>query len=344
MARVEFGTIVPFTPLEEAVRVARAVEECGFASAWIGDHLVAHLGSPACLEAWTVLGILTQHTEKVRLGVGVTDPHRRNPALLAQTAATVDIASNGRLIVGIGAGEAMNLDPFGIPWDKPVSRLAESMPLLRRLWTERYIDHDGDFYRMRNAIVEPKPVQKPHPPLWLAANSPRTLKLCGEHCQGWLPGRISAETYAEDLDVIRAAARHAGSDWSAFEPGLWTNTAIAESRETAQSYIEGSGRMMALFMPQRFKSRGVELTDEHSFARHTVDDGTPEILRREAEKVPFEAVEPTLVFGTVDDCIRRIEEFVEAGARHIVVGNSNPPDKRGRLMEIYRDEIIPSFI
>ena len=202
MTKIDFGTVAPFNPLEESIRVAKKAEECEFSSVWLGDHLVAHLGSPACLEAWTVMGIISQHTEKIRLGVGVTDPHRRNPALLAQTAATVDIASNGRLIMGIGAGEAMNLEPFGIPWNRPVSRMAEAMPLMQRLWSERYIDHEGEFYSMHNAIVEPKPVQKPHPPMWLAANGPRTLRLCGEHCQGWLPGRINPSTYADDLEVI----------------------------------------------------------------------------------------------------------------------------------------------
>ena len=343
MPRVEFGTVAPMAPLDGVIRVARKAEECGFASVWMGDHLVAHLGSPACLEAWTTLGIISQRTETIRLGVGVTDPHRRNPALLAQTATTVDIASRGRLIAGIGAGEAMNLDPFGIPWDKSVSRLEEALPLLRRLWTEQYVDHEGAFYRMRNAIVEPKPEQKPHPPIWLAANSPRTLRLCGEQCQGWLPGRIAPETYARDLATIRAAAREAGADLGRFEPGLWTNTAVAESREEARGYIERVGRMMALFMPQQFQRIGVDIPGEHSFARQTVDDSTPDVLARAAQRVPFDAVEPTLIFGTVDDCICRVQEFADAGARHVVVGNNNPPERRDWLWERYGDEIIPSF-
>jgi phthiodiolone/phenolphthiodiolone dimycocerosates ketoreductase len=289
------------------------------------------------------MGIISQHTEKIRLGVGVTDPHRRNPALLAQTAVTVDIASNGRLIMGIGAGEAMNLEPFGIPWNRPVSRMAEAMPLMQRLWSERYVDHEGEFYSMHNAIVEPKPVQKPHPPMWLAANGPRTLRLCGEHCQGWLPGRINPSTYADDLDVIRSAARDSGADWSLFEPGLWTNSAIADSREEALKIIEKGSRRVALFMPQRFQRLGLDIPEEHSFLTMTVSDSTPSLLEKAAEQVPFEAVADTIIFGTVDDCIGKIQEFVDAGARHIVVGNSNPQVNRDGMWERYGNEIMPSF-
>jgi alkanesulfonate monooxygenase SsuD/methylene tetrahydromethanopterin reductase-like flavin-dependent oxidoreductase (luciferase family) len=263
--------------------------------------------------------------------------------VLAQTVSTIDIASNGRFIAGLGAGEAMNLEPVGIPWDKPVSRMAECIPLLKRLWTERYVDHEGKYYRMENAIVEPKPVQDPHPPIWLAANGPRTLKMTGEHCQGWLPGAIPPDVYADDIDIIKEAAKNAGADWSKFEPGLWINTSVAESREQAKEYIETSARMIALYMSHRLKRTGVDVPTEHSFLKHTVDDKSTEDLIRSAEKVAFDDVEKTVIYGTVDDCIEQIGEFVDAGARHFVVGSRNPPEHQDRFWDGYEKEIIPSF-
>jgi len=217
------------------------------------------------------------------------------------------------------------------------------MPLLKRLWTERYVDHDGKFYKMKNTIIEPKPVQKPHPPIWLAANGPRTLRLTGEHCQGWLPGAITPETYAEDLDIIKKAAKNAGADWSKFEPGLWINTSVADSRERAQEYIDKAAKMIALYMSHRFQRSGIDVPTEHSFLKHTVDDKSTEDLKRSAEKVAFKDVESTVIYGTVDDCISQIDAFVEAGARHIVVGSKNPPEHQDWFWDGYEKEIMPSF-
>ena len=173
---VQFGVVAPFWPYDRIMKVAKMTEELGFDSMWQADHTVGHLVHLEAFDIWALYAYIAAVTKRVKLGIGVTEPHRRNPALLAQSGTTLDWVSNGRLILGMGAGEAINCLPFGIDMSKPVTKLEESAELVKRFWTEKYIDHDGTFFHMKDASIQPFPVQKPHPPLWIAGNGPRTLQ------------------------------------------------------------------------------------------------------------------------------------------------------------------------
>ena len=136
MKHLRFGCFlpVPAVPVEKLLRIAQVNEEAGFDSLWIPDHLlfIPHGIVP---EAWSTLAAVAVATKKATLGTCVSDPHRHHPAVLAQKVATVDRISGGRAILGIGAGEAMNVVPFGIDWNRPVSKLVEAVKIIRGFWS-----------------------------------------------------------------------------------------------------------------------------------------------------------------------------------------------------------------
>lgn len=205
-ATVTFGikTSQASTTYEQIRRVwAEADGLEAFDHAWLWDHMVPLRGpvtGPA-LEAWTLLAALAAQTRRLRLGVIVTDNRLRAPAVLAKMAATVDIVSGGRLVFGIGAGGSRVADPgaralvereldaYGIAVVSPgeaVGALGEACAIVRRLWSEEEpFDFAGRWYQLRGAICEPKPVQRPHPPILIGAAGPRSLRIVAEHADIW---------------------------------------------------------------------------------------------------------------------------------------------------------------
>ena len=186
-----------------------------FEHAWLWDHMVPLRGpvNGAALEAWTLLAALAARTRRLRLGVIVTNNQLRPPAVLAKMAATVDIISGGRLELGIGAGAGLQRDPglsemvhreydaYGIevlPTSKTIQALGEACTIIKRLWTEdEPFDFEGDWYRLKGAICEPKPVQKPRPPILIGSAGERLgLRVVAEHADVWnCPTRGDVEEF-----------------------------------------------------------------------------------------------------------------------------------------------------
>lgn len=222
---------------ETLVRVARAAEECGFDSIWVTDHIVIprQVGSaypyeatgqfdvPAneyYLEPLTVLTYLAGVTRRIRLGTGVLVLPYRNPILLAKTVASLDVLSGGRTILGVGVGwmaeefRAMGLDTF----EQRGAVTDESIRLLRELWTRDEPRFAGRFFQVDDIRFYPKPVQKPHPPIWIGGHSPAALRRAALLGDGWHPiglrppvGLHPAE-YAQAAATIKRLAEEAGRD------------------------------------------------------------------------------------------------------------------------------------
>ena len=154
-SRVRFGCFLPIpaTPTERLLRIAKVNEEAGFDSIWTPDHLL-FMPPGIVPEAWSLLAAISAVTEKAVLGTCVSDPHRHHPAVLAQKVATVDRISGGRVILGLGAGEAMNLEPFGICWKNAVTKLVEAVTIMRRLWSGEIVNHEGKFWELRDAFLQ----------------------------------------------------------------------------------------------------------------------------------------------------------------------------------------------
>ena len=170
--------------------------------AWLFDHLMPIGGDPdgPIYEGWTLLSALAAQTQRLRLGLLVTSNRFRPPAMLAKIAATVDIVSGGRLDFGIGAGSRPShplarreYEAHGLPYDDfahSVASLAEACTVIRRLWTSAEpFDFDGSYVHLTGAFGNPKPVQRPHPPILIGGRSAALLRVVAEHADLWnIPG------------------------------------------------------------------------------------------------------------------------------------------------------------
>jgi alkanesulfonate monooxygenase SsuD/methylene tetrahydromethanopterin reductase-like flavin-dependent oxidoreductase (luciferase family) len=195
--------------------------------AWLWDHMVPLRGdiTGAALEAWTLLAALAAQTTRLRLGVIVTSNRLRSPALLAKMAATVDVIAGGRLDFGIGAGGSRvagqnpavrEFEAYGVPLVSPgeaVRDLAQSCAIIRQLWTrDQPFDFDGHSIHLKGAVCEPKPAQRPHPPVLIGGAGDRTLRVVAEHADIWnYPGTPSAEFRHKD-QVLREHCAAIGRD------------------------------------------------------------------------------------------------------------------------------------
>ncbi|MBN9102246.1 MULTISPECIES: LLM class flavin-dependent oxidoreductase [unclassified Pseudonocardia] len=191
---------VDYQDVQRVWREADAIPEIGHA--WLFDHLMPIGGDPdgPILEGWTLLGALAAQTERLRLGLLVTSNRFRPPAMLAKIATTVDIVSGGRLDFGIGAGSRPSVpmarreyEAHGLPYHDAahaVGSLAEACTIIRRLWTEAApFDFPGTHHQLTGAFGNPKPVQRPHPPIVIGGRAASTLRVVAEHADVWnIPG------------------------------------------------------------------------------------------------------------------------------------------------------------
>jgi alkanesulfonate monooxygenase SsuD/methylene tetrahydromethanopterin reductase-like flavin-dependent oxidoreductase (luciferase family) len=177
-------------PIESYTAVWKIADEARFDHCWAMDHLatIGGIGDDrAIFDGWELLGAMAVATSHVRIGLLVTGITYRNPALLAKIATTVDHLSGGRLEFGIGAAWAANEhDMYGISGlDHRVGLFSEGLQVIRSLWTEDRTNFDGRYYTMRNAVANPKPLQKPYPPIWIGSGGPSMLRLTARHADVW---------------------------------------------------------------------------------------------------------------------------------------------------------------
>jgi alkanesulfonate monooxygenase SsuD/methylene tetrahydromethanopterin reductase-like flavin-dependent oxidoreductase (luciferase family) len=213
LGKYKFGVFLPFYAFQDKVQKNQAYEQLktivlesehlGYDSVWLDDHLMYN--NWQILESWTVLGALSTLTQKIRLGTMVSCNQHRNPALLAKTAATLDILSNGRLEFGFGAGvQEAEHTAYGFNFPKlsiRTERLGEALEVITQLWTKEKANYQGKHYELKEAICEPKPIQKPHPPIIIGGSGEKnTLKVTAKYADrfdwGFLP---SIELYKRKL-------------------------------------------------------------------------------------------------------------------------------------------------
>ncbi len=236
MNKVNFSVFLPFyafelgekdaSPLFDHVR--DAVLECerlGYHSVWLDDHLI--FGKRPLLECCTTLAALSSLTTRIRLGSMVLCSSFRNPALLAKMAATLDVISGGRLEFGIGAGvQKEEHIAYGIPFPEAkirIKRLEEAVGIIKKMWTEEKASYKGKYYEITEAVCEPKPVQKPHPPITIGGGGENlTLKVTAQYADrydfGYLP---SLELYKHKLEVLENHCSAVGRDPREIERSCW---------------------------------------------------------------------------------------------------------------------------
>lgn len=194
----------------------RRVEELGrFESAWTQESVLGAAGSLAPLQTLTYAAACT---EQLRLGCAVFVLPLHNPLHLARAISSLDCLSHGRVDVGVATGgRGRPFDAFGIDAERPVARFNEALALMKACWTEREIDFPGQIWRLRAAAMEPKPVQKPHPPIWFGASAPAALRRAVRHGDGFIgAGSQTTAQFAEQVTIVRRELSTQGRDPSTF--------------------------------------------------------------------------------------------------------------------------------
>ncbi len=243
MARIRFGIYfdyyLDFTELESRVLEA---ETLGYHSAWIMDHLIWKGHQPpfnkkgSVLESWTTLSALASLTQKIRLGTLVLCNSYRSPALLAKMASTLDNISNGRLELGMGAGwHKEEHDAYDFPFPKAkdrILRLREAIIIIKKMWTEKKPSFHGKYYNIKGAVCEPKPLQKPHPPLWIGgAGEKLTLKVVAELADGYNVG-ASPQDFARKMRILKKHCKKMNRDFSTIQKS-WVGEVIIDEDKAA---------------------------------------------------------------------------------------------------------------
>jgi alkanesulfonate monooxygenase SsuD/methylene tetrahydromethanopterin reductase-like flavin-dependent oxidoreductase (luciferase family) len=335
------GPTIP-EPISAAVERVEALEAAGFDSVWLPDHLLV---TPRGFmpEAWTLLTTLAGHTEDITLATGVTDPHRRGPGLLAQSAATLDHVSDGRFLMGIGPGEAMSLDPFGYDWDRPVSKLVETVEVVRRLWDGETFDYDGEFFELEDAFLQILPEHDI--PIYFGANGPRTRTLSGRMADGWYPIMESPTTYETHLENVQNGVDDAGREMADVDLGLQIPVGAARDEEELNRLRMYAASTLAL-VPGKLEAAGYEVDFPEDmlsdyFQDHLADDESEQQAMELAKHVPLEAADEFGIFGTPEEFIEQIEAFQESGVEHFALMNmSSDPEA---TIDAFGEVVIPYF-
>ena len=305
MRRMRFAISIPqfyadgeFDPDAFRAYFAR-VEELGYDSAWAQEST---LGAGPQLGPIETMTFAAACTRSIRLGCVVFVSTLHSPVHLAKSLSTLDQLSRGRLDVGIGTGgKARPFAAFGMSSDRYVARFTEGLALMKALWTEPRVTFDGEFWQLTDAPMEPKPVQKPHPPIWFGANTPPALRRAVRLGDGFF-GAGSAPTarFAEQVKTVRAALADAGRDPASFPVA---------------------------------KRVYIVVDDDAARARERVNAVMERLYGR---RVPD--IEAAAVAGTPADCVRAVREVAAAGAELILFTTVVEPAEQAELLAA---EIIP---
>jgi F420-dependent oxidoreductase-like protein len=304
LVKIKFGVFLPFyafqakTPIEHFETLKNIVlesERLSYDSVWLDDHLM--YSNWPILDSWTTLSALSSITSKIRLGTMVSCNQHRNPALLAKIAATLDVLSNGRLEFGIGAGiQEAEHTAYGFGFPKlrvRVERMDEALEVLTKLWTQKKANFQGRHYSLKDAICEPKPIQKPHPPITIGGcEEKHTLKVTAKHANrfdwGFLP---TMEAYKRKLRVLEDHCNAVGKKFRDIERSCWPSGQILVAQD-----------------------------------QKSLDE---KVRKLKPTKMSLEDYEKGTLSGTPDKCRERLQVYTDLGVTYFILYFADLPSTDG---------------
>jgi probable F420-dependent oxidoreductase len=258
---------------------AQRAEALGFDSLWVGDHIAFHVPIP---DSLAMLSFAAGVTERIALGTAVYLLPLRHPTLIAKTTATVDLLSGGRLVLGVGVGGEFppEFAAVGVPVAERGARADEAIGVVRRLWTEDGVAHEGKHFHFGAVTVAPKPVRVP--PIWVGGRAPVAMRRAGRLGDGYISHMTDADRYRENLASIAGAAHDAGRRDVAFTPACFLFTFLEDRFEDAE---KKAAALLGM------------------------------IYRRDFS----EAAKRYCLLGRPEDCLEQLRAFARAGARHFIL-------------------------
>jgi probable F420-dependent oxidoreductase len=303
MDRIEFGTTLPSA--KGIAEYARRAEELGYDYLGCGEHVMFHGPIGNSLIG---LSVAAGATTRIRLMSCVVLLPLYQPVLLAKLTSVLDVASAGRYEMGIGIGGefAKEFEACGVPVKQRGSRSDEALEIIRRLWTETDVAFDGRHSRFTGVTLSPPPLQKPHPPIWVAGRKEPAMRRAAKHGDGWLPYMYTPEMLHESVERIRELRKEFAREASPFRTGLFIFASIHRDREQA---LQRAANRLGRNYAQDFSKIAGKYT----------------------------------LSGTPEDCRRRLEQYVHAGARTVMITWACEPEDVPENVRLFAEEIAPAF-
>lgn len=326
------------TTLPLGIDMAEKYDSGRYHSIWLPDHMVSFwpdsiwtpeftdlaLTSPSPhrhLDGMAVSAAAAVLTKNVPLATCVIDTVRRHPSLLAQSALTISHLSKGRFILGLGSGELENTVPYGFDFSKPVSRLEESIKVIKLLWhSEGKVDFEGEFYHLEHARMDTELYDGKAPPIWMGSVGPRMLGITGREADGWWPaGTYTPEDYATKLKVILDAGDAVGRDMSHFVPALTQICLIGDEEECTEMLQQPMVKSIILMQTAKdLEQFGYKHPMGDTW--RGIHDFDPVRLSREkiiefCDALDTQAIRDIFPVGTVKEVAAKFKGFADAGMR-----------------------------
>lgn len=342
---MNFGLMFPFrnsptsqTPFPELYKkhldLTVQAEELGYDSVWLTEHHFVEDGYSSSLLP--IAAAIAARTKKVRIGTFVLLLPLHNALRVAEDAATVDVISNGRLDLGLGQGYRVDeFTGFNIPRKERGARLEEGAEVIRKAWTEKNWSFDGKFNQLTHITLYPNAVQKPHPPIWLAARGPKSIARAarnGYHLMG-TGGVDQQQTYDDAL-------LECGKRPQDYHIAQLRTVFVSSKRDKAWDDTEAAiHHMMSCY--GKWFTEAQDLPGDTAYGA-----GIPKIGKLRKSDTASLFGEP-LIVGTPDDAIRMIEDYQQrTRCTHLVMAMPLPgvePKKIQKSMELFAKEVLPHF-
>jgi len=307
---MELGFFLPHVPSDILEMMAIKADAVGFDFMCCDDHLMSPFAPmkpdfAGCYEAWTTMAYLAGKTQNIKLSHMVLVPSFRGPAVLANMAATLDILSGGRLILSVGAGWFQReFKAYDIPWEQHSGRIQrerEAIQIIRSLWKEERVSFRGEYYRLEEASLQLKPLQKPAPPIWVGGDSRQSMELAAELGDGWLMHGHAPEEVDRMVSKITPMLAEKAKD---FALGTAHFISIGPSREEAYQ------KMRRIIPPETWK---------------------------DFMQAPIQKEIKNRISGSSRQCLSQLEQYAEAGLSHLILVFLDPGDVEIFVKEVLPD-------
>ena len=306
---IHFGAVLGLG-IQETAAEARWLEELGYEYVGSGEHFMRGNPPGPSSAALPVLAVAAGATTGIRLVSSVMLLPFYHPTVLAKLTSTLDIASGGRLVMGVGVGGEfpVEFEAAGISVKQRGGRADECLEALKMLWSQENVHYEGRYYKLSDVTITPPPAQQPHPPLWVAGRREAAMRRAARYGDGWFPYLYSPERYRDSVEKVQAYCGEEGRDLTGFQ---WANFQFVALYDTKEEAAVVAGRALGT----RYRYSGDFTSIVGSYC----------------------------VLGTVEECIRRVQEYVDAGVRHFLFSWACPTEDRPRHMETVAREVLTHF-